>query len=358
MSTVVRVTNKSGKSDLKAGDYNLGKQSDGTYLVPDGRGGYVLVSEEDPRAKVFKNREMASESASDKNSEAWSRSEAKKQSERQAGERRQEAVSSFYDRFLSTISGGLYGNDSNITLAESVASTTAPSFAQRFFVPAAIAGLGAYGFKSLYDYYNAGYLPTSYDLTHRSYPTVLDQRVLLDNDTTTIQQPDTTSNSSSRTVPVNPEPEDEKPDNKDDENKDPEFQVPKWLWETRKNSLNSSKIGRNLRNFGIRLPVEATAVNFIGPVIPNGAKWIATGEYGSIKHPFTANVPGWDHFWWNNRNDSTPQYEKITLSNGKEALVKIENNTTPVERKDSVDITALPRDTTDYSTPSGIVFVQ
>lgn len=97
-------------------------------------------------------------------------------------------------------------------------------------------------------------------------------------------QPTTGNTTSSESTASSASPEPERNDNTSSK-------LRRLLWETSKNSPKSSRIGRNLRNFGLRVPIYGTAANWGIPTIGNTVSFINTGK-APIKWPLTSYIPG------------------------------------------------------------------
>lgn len=90
----------------------------------------------------------------------------------------------------------------------------------------------------------------------------------------------TDTGSGNTTSPTSPEPEGGNNKKKS-----------RLFWETQKNSPNSSRIGRGLRNFGLRIPIYGTAANWGIPTVGNTFSFINTGKT-PIKWPLTSYIFG------------------------------------------------------------------
>lgn len=200
----------------------------------------------------------------------------------------------------------LFTNGDPRTMSLATTGAIGTRMASRGFWPLAL-GLG------VLNWYTATHQPPSMSLSFdRSFEVASDDTPV-EPDTVSSATP-ATGNVTGGSAPASPEPE---------RNDSTPNRLSRLLWETQKNSPKSSRIGRNLRNFGLRVPIYGTVANWGIPTIGNTVSFINTGK-SPIKWPLTSYIPG---VFDTDSNTNQPKKLVPVQVNGQVYYVDLSQNT-------------------------------
>lgn len=230
---------------------------------------------------------MPSEQIAQKQDYAYSANVAKKAAEAQRAKENDANMRNFYMHgVLPATTFGISelftnGDPKSMSLAQAAGLGLRSS--TRAFWPLAL-GAGAWS------WYTATHEPPSLNL---SYGTRVYDQVPTDSVTPANPTPVDTTNTVTPSATPEPERNDSTSNRSTNRNQKPHNKpsFKKLLWETKTNSPNSTAVGRQMRNWGLRIPIYGTVANWGIPTVGNTVSFINTGKT-PIKWPLTSYIPG------------------------------------------------------------------